>query len=136
LEHGNAIIDARPLVGGQLLDHPGDLFEARQAAVEVRDALHDWLVDDLVDESALTDDDALEAHHDAITGLISELPGGTRALRAFNDLKNRVDDLSRKVRGIDALEQRVARLEKDVAALKRAQKPASPQKAPARKAGA
>jgi len=42
-------------------------------AVEVRDALHDWLVDDLVDESALTDDDALEAHHDAITGLISEL---------------------------------------------------------------
>ena len=66
---------------------------------------------------------------------LAELPGGTRALRAFNDLKLRVDDLSRKVRGIDELEKRVAKLEKDLAALKRAQKPASPQKAPARKAG-
>lgn len=66
---------------------------------------------------------------------IADLPGGSRALRAFNDLKNRVDDLSRKVRGIDALEQRVAKLEKDVAALKRAQKPGSAQKAPSRKAG-
>lgn len=66
---------------------------------------------------------------------LADLPGGTRALRAFNDLKLRVDDLSKKVRGIDALEQRVAKLEKDLAALKRAQKPASPQKAPARKAG-
>ena len=66
---------------------------------------------------------------------LSELPGGSRALRAFNDLKNRVDELSRKVRGIDALEQRVAKLEKDVAALKRAQKPAAAQKAPVRKAG-
>jgi hypothetical protein len=66
---------------------------------------------------------------------LAELPGGSRALRAFNDLKLRVDDLSKKVRGLDALEQRVAKLEKEVAALKRAQKPASPQKAPARKAG-
>jgi hypothetical protein len=67
---------------------------------------------------------------------IADLPGGSRALRAFNDLKNRVDELSRKVRGIDALELRVAKLEKDVAALKRSQKPASTQKAPARRAGA
>lgn len=65
---------------------------------------------------------------------LADLPGGTRALKAFNDLKLRVDDLSKKVRGIDALEQRVAKLEKEIAALKRAQKPASPQKAPARKA--
>lgn len=67
---------------------------------------------------------------------LAELPGGSRALKAFNDLKVRVDDLSRRMRGVDALEQRVAKLEKDVAALKRAQKPASPQNAPARKAGA
>jgi hypothetical protein len=67
---------------------------------------------------------------------IADLPGGTRALRAFNDLKTRVDDLSRKVRGIDALELRVAKLEKEVASLKRAQKPAAAQKAPSRKAGA
>jgi len=66
---------------------------------------------------------------------IADLPGGTRALQAFNDLKTRVDDLSKKVRGIDELEQRVAKLEKELAALKRAQKPASPN-APTRKAGA
>jgi hypothetical protein len=65
---------------------------------------------------------------------IADLPGGARALRAFNDLKLRVDDLSKKVRGLDALEQRVAKLEKEMAALKRAQKPAASQKAPARKA--
>lgn len=56
---------------------------------------------------------------------LSELPGGTRALKAFNDLRNRVDELSRKVRGIDALEVRVAKLEKELAALKRAKRPPS-----------
>ena len=66
---------------------------------------------------------------------IADLPGGSRALQAFNDLKTRVDDLSKKVRGIDELEQRIAKLEKELAALKRAQKPASPN-APTRKAGA
>jgi hypothetical protein len=54
---------------------------------------------------------------------LSELPGGQRAVGAFNDLRNRVDDLGKKVRGIDALEERVAKLEKEVATLKR--KPAS-----------
>jgi hypothetical protein len=86
-----------------------------------------------------TDDDViarLAGKGEQAVQRIAELPGGTRALRAFNDLKNRVDELSRKVRGIDALEQRVARLEKDVVGLNRALKPASPQKAPARKAGA
>jgi uncharacterized small protein (DUF1192 family) len=55
---------------------------------------------------------------------LAELPGGTKALRAFNDLKLRVDDLSRKARGIEELEERIATLEQDVAELKRA-KPAS-----------
>ena len=56
---------------------------------------------------------------------LAELPGGTKAVKAFNDLRERVDELSRKVRGVDALEQRVAKLEKELTALKRAQKPAS-----------
>jgi hypothetical protein len=59
---------------------------------------------------------------------LSELPGGQRALTAFNDLRARVDDLGRKVRGIDALEARVAKLEKELAALKR-----PPRKAPAKR---
>ena len=59
---------------------------------------------------------------------LADLPGGTRALKAFNDLRERVDELSKHVRGIDALEERVAKLEKEVAALRRAQKPPAPQR--------
>lgn len=62
---------------------------------------------------------------------LSELPGGTKALKAFNDLRTRVDELGRKVRGIDALEARVAKLEKEVASLKRTQKPSAARKPPA-----
>jgi len=55
---------------------------------------------------------------------IADLPGGQKALTAVNDLRARVDELAKKVRGIDALEARVARLEKDVTALKKAKTPA------------
>jgi hypothetical protein len=66
---------------------------------------------------------------------IADLPGGSRALQVYNDLRTRVDDLSKKVRGIDELELRVAKLEKELAGLKRAQKQPA-QNAPTRKAGA
>jgi hypothetical protein len=59
-----------------------------------------------------------EAGEDALQRL-SELPGGQRAVSAVNDLRNRVDELSKKVRGIDELEARVAKLEKELASLKR-----------------
>ena len=55
---------------------------------------------------------------EATLARLADLPGGTKALKAFNDLRARVDDLSKKVRGIDALEARVAKLEKELAALK------------------
>ena len=48
---------------------------------------------------------------------LAELPGGAKALKAFNELRERVDDLGKKVRGIEALEERVAQLEKQVATL-------------------
>ena len=51
---------------------------------------------------------------------LTELPGGQRAVSAMNDLRTRVDDLAKKVRGIDALEERVSELEKEVASLKKA----------------
>ena len=54
---------------------------------------------------------------------LAELPGGQKALTAANDLRARVDDLTKKVRGIDALEARVAKLEKELAALKKAKAP-------------
>jgi hypothetical protein len=55
---------------------------------------------------------------------LADLPGGQKALTAMNDLRARVDDLTKKVRGIDALEARIVKLEKDVAALKKAKTPA------------
>ncbi|MDH4101915.1 MAG: hypothetical protein OEW52_00480 [Thermoleophilia bacterium] len=64
-----------------------------------------------------------DAGEDALHRL-SELPGGQRALTAVNDLRARVDDLTKKVRGIDALEVRVTKLEKEVAAMKKAKAPA------------
>jgi uncharacterized small protein (DUF1192 family) len=54
---------------------------------------------------------------------LSDLPGGQRAVTAFNDLRARVDELGKKVRGIDELETRVSALEKEVAALKKAKAP-------------
>lgn len=67
---------------------------------------------DLVSRLADAGEDALQR--------IAELPGGQRAVGAFNDLRNRVDELSKKVRGIDELEERVTKLEREVASLKRA----------------
>jgi uncharacterized protein YceH (UPF0502 family) len=55
---------------------------------------------------------------------IADLPGGQKAITAMNDLRTRVDDLTKKVRGIDALEARVTKLEKELAALKKAKAPA------------
>jgi phage shock protein A len=67
----------------------------------------------------------LASRGEATLSRFTDLPGGTKALKAFNDLRERVDELGRKVRGIDKLEARVAKLEKELAALKRAQKPKS-----------
>jgi phage shock protein A len=59
---------------------------------------------------------------------LADLPGGTKALGAFNDLRARVDEVAKKARGIDKLEARVEKLERELAALKRAS--AKPKPAP------
>jgi hypothetical protein len=64
----------------------------------------------------------LAARGDEALQRLSGLPGGTLALKTFNDLRTRVDELGKRVRGVEALEARIASLEKDVAALKRARK--------------
>jgi uncharacterized protein YceH (UPF0502 family) len=51
---------------------------------------------------------------------LAELPGGQKAMAAVNDLRAGVDELAKKVRGLDGLEARVAKLEKELAALKKA----------------
>jgi hypothetical protein len=67
---------------------------------------------------------------------LADLPGGTKALKALNELRERVDELGKKVRGVDALEARLGKLEKELAALKRQAKPAATRVASRAKAAA
>ena len=61
---------------------------------------------------------------------LTEIPGGSRLLEMANESKSRLDDMQKKLRGLDALEKRVARLEKQLAAQA---KPAAKPKPPAAK---
>jgi hypothetical protein len=63
-----------------------------------------------------------DAGEDAINRL-SELPGASRFTDAANTMKNRVDELQKRVRGLDELERRVQVLEAPVAALTKSAKP-------------
>lgn len=65
---------------------------------------------------------------------LADLPGGATALKALNDLRERVDELGKKVRGIDEIEKRLAKVERELATLKRAQKPKTATATRARKA--
>ena len=63
-----------------------------------------------------------DAGEDAINRL-ADLPGGTRLVDAVHALRVRMDEMQKKVRGIDELERRVAALEEQVATLTTASKP-------------
>lgn len=45
---------------------------------------------------------------------LSDVPGADRALAAVNALRERTDELQRRVRGLEGLEQRIADLERKV----------------------
>lgn len=60
----------------------------------------------------------------------SEIPGADRLVSAAAGTKKQLDELTKKVRGLDALEKRVAALERKVAA---GTKPAAKKKAPAKR---
>jgi hypothetical protein len=48
---------------------------------------------------------------------LAELPGGKSMLKAMGDARDRLDEMTKKLRSIDPLERRVAALEKKLAAL-------------------
>ncbi len=58
---------------------------------------------------------------------IVELPGGPKVVEAANAVRDRVDDLTKKVRRLDPLERRVTELERRLDALSKPK--------PARKSG-
>jgi hypothetical protein len=55
---------------------------------------------------------------------VAGAPGAQRLIDTLNGVRDRVDELQKRVRGIDALEGRIAQLEKRVDELARASKPA------------
>jgi predicted transcriptional regulator len=59
---------------------------------------------DVISRLAHTGEEALQK--------LADLPGGSRFLEAANALRDRVDDLARRVRQLDPLERRVAELER------------------------
>jgi hypothetical protein len=63
---------------------------------------------------------------------LTEVPGADRAAGAINALRERTDELQRRVRGLEGLEQRLATLEKKVDKLSKAQ-PSSSARSTARK---
>jgi hypothetical protein len=54
-----------------------------------------------------------------VVGKLTEMPAAQRLLDAGLQMKDRVDELQKKVRGLDALERRVVALEKKVDELSR-----------------
>jgi uncharacterized membrane protein YccC len=71
---------------------------------------------------------------------LSEVPGGSRIVDMANQTKARLDDMQRRIRGLEKLERRVQQLEQQVAALSKtstprkpstARKPTTPKKPPA-----
>ena len=70
---------------------------------------------------------------------LSEVPGGAKLVDMMNDSKSRLDEMQKKLRGLDALEKRVEKLERQLAAQTKkstakkpaARKPATPKKPPA-----
>jgi hypothetical protein len=63
---------------------------------------------------------------------LGDVPGGNRLVELANESKTRLDDMQKKLRGLDALEKRVAKLEKQLAAQTKP-KPAAAKKPAARK---
>jgi hypothetical protein len=57
---------------------------------------------------------------------LADVPGGSKLVDMANETKTRLDDMQKKLRGLDELEKRVAMLEQQLAATKPpARKPAA-----------
>jgi outer membrane murein-binding lipoprotein Lpp len=63
---------------------------------------------------------------------LAKAPGGENLAKALNASRERIDELQKKVRGLDELEKRVAALEKRIDALSKQAKPAAAKKPAAR----
>ncbi len=70
-----------------------------------------------------------EAGEEALERL-QEVPGGQRVLEATHVLRDRVDDVAKRLRKLDPLEKRVDELERRLKALETTRRPPAPRKKP------
>jgi hypothetical protein len=59
---------------------------------------------------------------------LSEVPGGSKLVEMANETRTRLDDMQKRLRGLDELEKRVAKLERELAKKPAARKPATARK--------
>ena len=73
-----------------------------------------------------------ELGHEALNRL-SDMPGGSKFVDMMNESKTRLDEMQKKLRGLDELEKQVAAAAKPAPKRKRpaARKPAAPKPPPA-----
>ena len=69
--------------------------------------------------------DRLTSLGEEVIGKASQNPSLARVVGAATQLKDRVDDLSKRVRGLEAMEKRIAQLEQRVKKVEGAQKRAT-----------
>ena len=67
--------------------------------------------------------DRLASLGEEVLGKAAHNPAATRVLQGAMQMKDRVDDLSKRVRGLEAMENRIEQLEKRLAKLETAGKP-------------
>jgi polyhydroxyalkanoate synthesis regulator phasin len=65
---------------------------------------------------------------------LAEAPGGARLLEMANQSRTRLDEVQKRLRGLDVLEERVDALERRLDALEKTAKPAAGKPAPAKPA--
>jgi predicted phage gp36 major capsid-like protein len=64
---------------------------------------------------------------------LQDVPGGSRVVELANESKTRLDEMQKKLRGLDELEKRVAKLEKQLAAQSKPARKTAAKKPAARK---
>ena len=70
--------------------------------------------------------DRLAALGEEVLGKASQNPAAARVLQSAMQVKDHVDDLSKRVRGLEAMEKRLAQLEKRLAKIEYAAKQKPP----------
>jgi hypothetical protein len=56
---------------------------------------------------------------------LTEVPGGSKLVEMANETRTRLDEVQKKLRGLDELEKRVSKLERELAKKPAARKPAA-----------